>query len=170
MLFRSLEAAQNKTHLEALDNALRRKEFEILPPGGLQERTRAMLKVEDGCTNFCSYCIIPYARGPVRSAPMALAVEQAKALAQMGYKELVITGIEIASWGVDFKNGQNFTDLIAAICQAVPQCRIRLGSLEPRIINEVFCHRLAVFSNLCPQFHLSMQSGCDTVLARMRRK
>ena len=165
-----LEAVQNKTHLEALDNALRRREFEILPPGGLQERTRAMLKVQDGCNNFCSYCIIPYARGPVRSAPMALAVEQAKALAQAGYKELVITGIEIASWGADFKNGQNLTDLIAAICQAVPQCRVRLGSLEPRIIDADFCGRLAVFPNLCPQFHLSMQSGCDTVLARMRRK
>ena len=165
-----LEAVQNKTHLEALDNALRRREFEILPPGGLQERTRAMLKVQDGCNNFCSYCIIPYARGPVRSAPMALAVEQAKALAQAGYKELVITGIEIASWGADFKNGQNLTDLIAAICQAVPQCRVRLGSLEPRIIDADFCVRLAVFPNLCPQFHLSMQSGCDTVLARMRRK
>lgn len=165
-----LEAIQNRTHLEQLDNALRRREFEILPPGGLQERTRAMLKVQDGCNNFCSYCIIPYARGPVRSAPLELAVEQAENLAQMGYKELVITGIEIASWGVDFKNGQNLTDLIAAICQAVPQCRIRLGSLEPRIIDEDFCNRLAGFSNLCPQFHLSMQSGCDTILARMRRK
>lgn len=165
-----LEAIQNKTHLEQLDNALHRREFEILPPGGLQERTRAMLKVQDGCNNFCSYCIIPYARGPVRSAPLELAVGQAKELAQMGYKELVITGIEIASWGVDFKNGQNLTDLIAAICQAVPQCRIRLGSLEPRIIDEDFCNRLAGFSNLCPQFHLSMQSGCDTILARMRRK
>ena len=165
-----LECANTQQKQQQLDNALRRREFEILPAGGLSERTRAMLKVQDGCVNFCSYCIIPYTRGPVRSAPLALAVEQAKALAERGYREIVLTGIEIASWGVDLPGKPALTTLVSAICRAVPQCRVRLGSLEPRIITEDFCRELAAFTNLCPQFHLSMQSGCDTVLARMKRK
>ena len=165
-----LEAAQNRQPLEAVDHALRRREFEVLPAGGLSERTRAMLKVQDGCVNFCTYCIIPYTRGPIRSAPVELAVEQAKELARRGYREIVITGIEIASWGADLPGKPPMTDLIAAICQAVPEVRIRLGSLEPRIIDRESCEKLAAYPNLCPQFHLSMQSGCDTVLARMKRK
>ena len=154
----------------AVDNALRRREFEILPAGGLEERTRAMLKVQDGCVNFCSYCIIPYTRGPIRSAPLSLAVEQATQLAEKGYKEIVVTGIEIASWGADLPGKPPLSQLLKAICRAVPQVRVRLGSLEPRIITEEFCKEMAQFSNLCPQFHLSMQSGCDTVLQRMKRK
>ena len=165
-----LECANTRQKQQQLDNALRRREFEVLPAGGLSERTRAMLKVQDGCVNFCSYCIIPYTRGPVRSAPLELAVEQAKALAERGYREIVLTGIEIASWGVDLPGKPALTALVSAICRAVPQCRVRLGSLEPRIITEDFCRELAAFPNLCPQFHLSMQSGCDTVLARMKRK
>ena len=165
-----LKALETRQHQEHLDNALRRRDFEVLPAGGLEERTRAMLKVQDGCVNFCSYCIIPYTRGPVRSAPLELAVEQAKELAQRGYREIVLTGIEIASWGVDLPGKPPVVELIAALCAAVPELRIRLGSLEPRIVTEGFCLRLKEFSNLCPQFHLSMQSGCDTVLQRMRRK
>jgi len=165
-----LAALTERTPREQLDNALRRREFEVLPAGGLEERTRAMLKVQDGCVNFCSYCIIPYTRGPIRSAPLELAVEQAKELAQRGYREIVVTGIEIASWGVDLPGKPEVTTLIEAICQAVPRLRIRLGSLEPRIVTEEFCTRLKGFDNLCPQFHLSMQSGCDTVLQRMKRK
>jgi len=165
-----LKAAQERQHQENVDAALRRREFEILPAGGLEERTRAMLKVQDGCVNFCSYCIIPYTRGPIRSAPLELAVEQAKALSARGYREIVVTGIEIASWGADLPGKPEVTGLIEAICQAVPEMRVRLGSLEPRIVTEDFCQRLSRFPNLCPQFHLSMQSGCDTVLERMRRK
>ena len=165
-----LEAAQDRQHRENLDDALRRREFEILPAGGLEKRTRAMVKVQDGCRNFCTYCIIPYTRGPVRSAPLELAVEQCRALAQQGYREIVVTGIEIASWGVDLPGKPGPQVLIDAICRAVPQCRVRLGSLEPRIITEDFCDALTKLPNLCPQFHLSMQSGCDTVLARMKRK
>ena len=165
-----LEAASTKQKQEAVDAALRRREFEVLPAGGLEERTRAMLKVQDGCVNFCTYCIIPYTRGPIRSAPVELAVEQAKELAARGYREIVVTGIEIASWGADLPGKPEVTTLIEAICQAVPDLRIRLGSLEPRIVTEDFCRRLQKLSNLCPQFHLSMQSGCDTVLARMKRK
>ena len=165
-----LEAVAERTHRESVDNALRRREFEILPAGGLEERTRAMLKVQDGCVNFCSYCIIPYTRGPIRSAPLELAVEQARELAQRGYREIVVTGIEIASWGFDLPGRPPVADLIEALCAAVPDLRVRLGSLEPRIVTEEFCQRLKKYGNLCPQFHLSMQSGCDSVLARMKRK
>ena len=165
-----VEAAQDRQHRESLDDALRRREFEVLPAGGLEKRTRAMVKVQDGCRNFCTYCIIPYTRGPVRSAPLELAVDQCRELADQGYREIVITGIEIASWGVDLPGKPGPEVLIEAICNAVPQCRIRLGSLEPRIITEAFCDVLVKLPNLCPQFHLSMQSGCDTVLFRMKRK
>ena len=165
-----LAALATREKQESVDIALRRREFEVLPAGGLEERTRAMLKVQDGCVNFCSYCIIPYTRGPVRSAPLALAVEQAKELAARGYREIVVTGIEIASWGVDLPGKPEVTSLIEAICQAVPELRVRLGSLEPRIVTEDFCKRLCKLPNLCPQFHLSMQSGCDSVLLRMKRK
>ncbi len=153
-----------------VDEALRRREFELLPPGGLEGRTRAMLKVQDGCVNFCTYCIIPYLRGPIRSATAELAVAQALELQEKGYKEIVITGIEIASWGADLPGKPPLTALLTTICTAVPEMRIRLGSLEPRIVTENFCEQLKVFPNLCPQFHLSMQSGSDTVLARMHRK
>ena len=165
-----LEAAESRSHLESVDEALRRRSFEELPAGGLSERTRAMLKVQDGCVNFCSYCIIPYTRGPVRSAPLETVVAQARELAEKGYREIVITGIEIASWGVDLPGKPPMEDMVAAICEAVPQLRIRLGSLEPRVITEDFCLRMKGYPNLCPQFHLSMQSGSDTVLTRMRRK
>lgn len=165
-----LQAARDKTRREALDNALKRRDFEELPAGGLAERTRAMLKVQDGCNNFCSYCIIPYARGPVRSLPKEKAVAQAQAVAREGYREIVVTGIEIASWGYDFKDGSSLRDLLAAILEAVPTLRVRLGSLEPRCVDERFCQTLSRYPNLCPQFHLSMQSGCDTVLRRMNRK
>ena len=162
-----LEDRQKREHL---DQALKRRDFEILPAGGLEGRTRAMLKVQDGCVNFCSYCIIPYTRGPVRSAPLDLVVQQAKQLADQGYRELVITGIEIASWGVDLPEKPELIALIRSVCQAVPDLRIRLGSLEPRVVTPDFCKGLQALPNLCPQFHLSMQSGCDSVLVRMRRK
>lgn len=165
-----LAAAQSRTYQEHLDNALRRREFEVLPAGGLQERTRAMLKVQDGCTNFCTYCIIPYTRGPIRSAPLETAVAQAKQLEQAGYREIVVTGIEIAGWGKDLPGKPPVWLLIAEICKAVPHLRIRLGSLEPRIVTEEFAAALSAWPNLCPQFHLSMQSGCDSVLERMKRK
>ena len=153
-----------------VDDALRRRAFERLPAGGLEGRTRAMLKVEDGCVNFCTYCIIPYARGPIRSLPAAEAAAQAAKLADEGYKELVLTGIEISSWGRDLEGKPELMDLIEAVCAAAPECRVRLGSLEPRTITADFCRRGAAIPNLCPHFHLSMQSGCDSVLKRMNRK
>ena len=165
-----LRAAQDRQKHQVLDEALKRRVYQQLPAGGLEERTRAMLKVQDGCCNFCTYCIIPYTRGPVRSAPVELAVRQAKELQEKGYREIVITGIEIASWGAGLPGKPQLADLLEAVCVAVPQMRVRLGSLEPRIITPEFCEKLKGLPNLCPQFHLSMQSGCDSVLARMKRK
>ena len=164
------QAAREKEPLALLDDALRRREFEVLPAGGMAERTRAMLKVEDGCVNFCTYCIIPYARGPVRSLPKAEAVAQTRRLREEGYRELVITGIEISGWGHDLKNGETLIDLLEAVSDAAGEMRLRLGSLEPRTITEDFCRRAARLPNLCPHFHLSMQSGCDDTLHRMNRK
>ena len=161
---------QRQAQIVEVDEALRRREFERLPAGGQAGRTRAMLKVEDGCVNFCSYCIIPYARGPIRSLPLDEAVEQTKALAADGYREIILTGIEISSWGHDLRNGQTLADLIEAVCLAAPGLRVRLGSLEPRTITEEFCRRVSVLPNLCPHFHLSLQSGCDATLKRMNRK
>lgn len=161
---------QEKNQLVAVDNALCRRTFEQLPGGGLRERTRAMLKVEDGCVNFCSYCIIPYARGPVRSLPLADAVAEARRLSEEGYREIVLTGIELSSWGRDLATGEELADLIEQISAATPKSRLRLGSLEPRTITEAFCARLCQIPNLCPHFHLSLQSGCDETLRRMNRK
>jgi len=167
---RLLETARDRQHRVQVDEALKRRRFEVLPAGGLEGRTRAMLKVQDGCVNFCTYCIIPYTRGPVRSAPVELAVAQARELAARGYREIVITGIEIASWGVDLPGKPPLEQLLTAVCSAVPDLRVRLGSLEPRIVTPAFCEAIKQLPNLCRQFHLSMQSGCDTVLLRMKRK
>ena len=164
------QAMEGRQRIESIDQSFERRVFEVLPAGGMENRTRAMLKVEDGCVNFCSYCIIPYARGPIRSASLETAVAQTHQLAESGYREIIVTGIEISSWGRDLKNGLELIDLMEAICAAAPEVRIRLGSLEPRTITEDFCRRAAALKNLCPQFHLSMQSGCDATLKRMNRK
>jgi len=159
-----------KKQVVRVDEPMRRREFEELPAGHLHGRTRAMLKIQDGCDNFCSYCIIPYARGPVRSMPVDNAASEAKRLSAEGYRELVITGIEIASYGKDLHDGKTLADAILAISRSAPEARLRLGSLEPRIINGEFCTALKNAGNLCPHFHLSLQSGCDAVLSRMHRK
>ena len=164
-----LTAAEKKTRV-LVDDALHRHEFEILPAGGQMSRTRAMLKVEDGCRNFCTYCIIPFARGPVRSLPISEAVAQTGQLAAEGYQEVVITGIEISSWGQDLDGEKSLMDLLEAVSAAVGEMRLRLGSLEPRTITEDFCRRAAKLTNLCPHFHLSLQSGCDETLRRMNRR
>ena len=164
-----LTAAEKKTRV-LVDDALHRHEFEILPAGGQMSRTRAMLKVEDGCRNFCTYCIIPFARGPVRSLPISEAVVQTGQLAAEGYQEVVITGIEISSWGQDLDGEKSLMDLLEAVSAAAGEMRLRLGSLEPRTITEDFCRRAAKLMNLCPHFHLSLQSGCDETLRRMNRR
>ena len=164
------QAYEEKRRYTLLDDALRRRQFEVLSPGGQEGRTRAMLKVEDGCTNFCTSCIIPYARGPVRSLPMDLACQQVAQLREEGYREIVITGIEISSYGRDLAGDVTLIDLLEAISPVAGEMRLRLGSLEPRTITEDFCRRAAKLPNLCPHFHLSLQSGCDATLKRMNRK
>ena len=169
-LDRLAQAARDRQHWEHVEDAGLPRGFEQLPAGGLAERTRALLKVEDGCNNFCTYCIIPYARGRVRSLPLESAVQEARKLAAEGYREIVVNGIEISSWGWEWHDGSCLRQLLTALCAAVPEVRIRLGSLEPRTIDEEFCRALSGFQNLCPQFHLSLQSGSDPVLKRMNRK
>ena len=164
------QAAADRRARVLVDEALRRRDFEVLPAGGQARRTRAMLKVEDGCVNFCTYCIIPYARGPVRSLPLEQAVAQTRRLREEGYREIVFTGIEISSWGHDFKDGSSLIDLLEAVSAAAGDMRLRLGSLEPRTITEDFCRRAAATGQVCRHFHLSLQSGCDRTLARMNRK
>ena len=165
------EAAERRRQkLELWERAAAHRQFEALPAGGLAARTRAMLKAEDGCANYCTYCVIPYARGPVRSLPAADAAAEAARLAAEGYRELVVTGIELSSWGRDLPGRPGLASLLTAVCRAAPALRVRLGSLEPRTVTEEFCAALAACPGICPQFHLSMQSGCDAVLSRMGRK
>ena len=164
------EAARTRECVTDIDNALRRRDFELLPAGGMANRTRAMLKVEDGCVNFCTYCIVPYARGPVRSLPMDAAAEQVRSLREQGYREIVVTGIEISSYGQDLRDGTSIIDLLELIAREGGEMRIRLGSLEPRTVTREFCERAAKLQYLCPHFHLSMQSGCDATLKRMNRR
>jgi len=145
------------------------RRFEKLPAGATEGRTRAYLKIQDGCDSYCAYCIIPYARGHVRSQPVGDCAEQAAQLAQQGYRELVITGIEIASYGRDLPGRPTLIDAVETIAHAAPGVRLHLGSLEPRIVTEELCRRLSALS-VCAHFHLSLQSGCDETLRRMGRR
>ena len=153
-----------------IDKPFERRGFEQLPAGAVSGRTRAMLKIQDGCVNFCTYCIIPYTRGRLRSLPLdAAAAETAKLQAQ-GYRELVLTGIEIASYGRDLPGKPGLADAVETIAAASGDMRLRLGSLEPTVITEDFCRRLADIGKVCRHFHLSLQSGCDRTLKAMNRK
>ena len=153
-----------------VDDPFKRTLFEELPSGAVGERTRAMLKIEDGCDNFCSYCVIPYARGRVRSLPLSSAKREVERLALSGYREIVITGIEIASYGKDLESGTGLAELVETVSAAAPGVRFRLGSLEPTVVTEDFCRRISKTGNVCNHFHLSLQSGCDSVLRAMRRR
>ena len=155
---------------KALDKPFERRIFEELPAGAVSGHTRALLKIQDGCVNFCSYCIIPYTRGRVRSLPMEAAVRQAAELDKKGYRELVITGIEIASYGVDLPGKPDLADVVCSIADAAPHMRLRLGSIEPSVITEDFCKKIADCGSVCRHFHLSLQSGCDATLKAMNRK
>ncbi len=164
------QALSRRGSLLRVDDPFARRDFEVLPAGSPEGRTRALLKIEDGCVNFCSYCIIPYTRGRVRSLPLDQVAREAASLADAGYREIVLTGIEIASYGADLAEKPDLSNAVRAAAQAAPGCRIRLGSLEPRVVTENFCRALSPLRNLCPHFHLSLQSGCDRTLAAMRRK
>ena len=161
-------AAEKKTASE-IDDPFRRRAFEELPAGAYAGHARAYLKIEDGCDNFCAYCVIPYARGRVLSLPRERCAAALAALAARGYREIVVTGIEIASWGKDLKNGQTLIDALEAMAAAAPEVRLHLGSLEPTVVTQDFVDRLRRL-DVCPHFHLSLQSGCDATLRRMRRK
>ena len=152
------------------DDPFRRRDFEKLPAGAVGGRTRAMLKIQDGCVNFCTYCIIPYTRGRLRSLPLADAAAETARLAAEGYRELVLTGIEIASYGVDLPGKPGLIELIETLAASSGDMRLRLGSLEPTVITEDFCRRAAATGRLCRHFHLSLQSGCDRTLKAMNRK
>ena len=153
-----------------IDEPFKRREIERLPAGAVDHRTRAMLKIQDGCVNFCSYCVIPYTRGRLRSLPCDEAAREAARLDAEGYREIVLTGIEVASYGVDLPGKPGLADVIEAVAAASPHMRIRLGSLEPTVITEDFCRRLSATGKLCRHFHLSLQSGCDRTLKAMNRK
>ena len=146
-------------------------EYEELHISRVEEHTRAFIKVQDGCNQFCSYCIIPYTRGRVRSRRPEDVAEEIRGLAAQGYKEMVLTGIHLSSYGVDFPGGRpGLMDLIAMVHEIDGVERIRLGSLEPRIITEESAGFMAGLKKLCPHFHLSLQSGCEETLKRMNRK
>ena len=164
------EAVLAKKAIRQIDDPFRRTEMELLPGGALEGRTRAYLKIEDGCDNFCTYCIIPYARGRVRSMPVAAAAAEAARLQSEGFREIIVTGIEISSYGKDFRDGSGLADVLCAIAAAAPHTRIRIGSLEPTVVTADFCRRLSAAGNICRHFHLSLQSGCDKTLAAMHRK
>ena len=170
--------------------------FEELPPGSTSSRTRALLKIQDGCDNFCTYCIVPYIRGRSRSLPLERVAQYAKQLDEQGYKEIVITGIEISSYGKDLERKSNIISLnntengienyigndsdieqqiilitaLMVIQASAPSVRLRLGSLDPALLTGDFCYKLSEIPMLCNHFHLSLQSGCDETLSRMGRK
>ena len=148
------------------------KDYEALTIKRIADHTRAFIKVTDGCNQFCSYCIIPYTRGRVRSRKLEDVRAEVERLVEAGYKEIVLTGIHLSSYGVDFEEGGKKTllDLIVCLHEAEGLLRIRLGSLEPRIITKEFAKALASLPKICPHFHLSLQSGCDATLKRMNRK
>ena len=148
----------------------RTKEYESLHLTRTGEHTRAYIKVQDGCNQFCTYCIIPYARGRVRSREMQDVVREVRTLADNGYQEVVLTGIHLSSYGIDFDGQRHLSDLIRAVHEIEGIRRIRLGSLEPGIVTEEFAGTLAAMPKICPHFHLSLQSGCDATLKRMNRR
>lgn len=145
-------------------------DFEELFIDQTKEHTRAFIKVQDGCNQFCSYCIIPYARGRVRSRRFENVIAEVERLAENGFKEVVLTGIHLSSYGVDFEEATGLLELIQAVNAVKGIERIRLGSLEPKIVTEHFASELSKLDKICPHFHLSLQSGCDATLKRMNRK
>ena len=153
-----------------IDTPFKRRDFELLPAGAMTGRTRAMLKIQDGCVNFCSYCIIPYTRGRLRSLPLAQAAAETRRIRDAGYRELVLTGIEVASYGADLPGRPGLAELIETVSANAGDMRIRLGSLEPTVVTEDFCRRIRAAGKLCRHFHLSLQSGCDKTLRAMNRK
>jgi len=161
---------EEKNKLIKIDDISIEKEFKDMGQITYTEKTRAVIKIQDGCNQFCSYCIIPYARGRVRSRNQESILKEIKQISNKGIKEVVITGIHVASYGRDFQNENGLIELLEKINQIDGISRIRLGSLEPKIVTEEFMKRLIKLEKICHHFHLSLQSGCDETLKRMNRK
>lgn len=153
-----------------IEDVMKSKEFSDFGNITFTEKTRAVIKIQDGCDRFCSYCIIPYARGRVRSRKPENIISEITEIAEKGIKEVIITGIHIASYGKDFKNDYQLIDLLEEINKVKGIKRIRLGSIEPLLITEEFVERLKKLEKICHHFHLSLQSGCDETLKRMNRR
>lgn len=164
-----VERAQKGERVNAVSDIAQIREFEELSADISQSRTRAVVKIQDGCDNFCTYCIIPFARGRVRSRRIENITDEVLSLAKSGYREIVLTGIHIDSYGKDFGGSPSLIDIIERICETEGIERVRIGSLEPTAVTPEFAERAAKLSALCPQFHLSLQSGCDETLKRMNR-
>lgn len=174
-IIKILKAHIEDNTIDSIIDVSKPLEYEELEILDISEKTRAYIKIQDGCNQFCSYCIIPYARGRVRSRGAESIMKEAKSLVEKGYKEIVLTGIHLSSYGIDFDNvsirgNYHLLDLIKQLDVLEGLERIRLGSLEPRIVTESFVEKLAALRTFCPHFHLSLQSGCNSTLERMNRK
>lgn len=163
------EAIRENKKINAVEDIMQTKEFEEMTTNSIQESTRAYIKIQEGCNQYCSYCIIPYARGPIRSRKLENILSETQAIVKKGFKEIVLTGIHVASYGKDIGDIR-LIDVIEKVHEIEGLERIRLSSLEPTLITEEFMERLSSLEKVCPHFHLSLQSGSDSVLNRMNRK
>lgn len=167
-----VEAALKETPCDLtmlMGKILKKETISKLPMKRFGNRTRAYLRVQDGCNNFCTYCIVPYTRGPSRSLELGDILGQAQRFVDAGHKEMVVTGIHVGMYGKDLKENMDITDLMVALCEAHPGIRFRLSSIEPQEITDKLLTAMATFHNFMPHFHIPLQSGDDTVLSRMRR-
>jgi len=164
------EFKKNKESNEIVSDVMYKEEYVEFGPTSYTEKTRAVIKVQDGCDRFCSYCLIPYARGHIRSRAIDSVIEEVKKVVDDGFKEIVITGIHVASYGRDLKNGVTLIDLLEKINEVDGVQRIRLSSIEPIIMTDDFIERLSKLDKICNHFHLSLQSGCTDTLKRMNRR
>ncbi len=163
------KAMEKEDTVVSVCDIMKKREYEDLWVSSYSGRTRAFVKIEDGCTEFCTYCIIPYARGPVRSRPLEDIVKEVEALCRNGFTEIVLTGIHLASYGRDLK-GVTLLDVIKSVAEVNGVKRVRLGSIEPRILKEEFIAEISRIEKLCDHFHIALQSGCDKTLSAMNRK
>mgnify|MGYP000969128512 CR=1 FL=1 len=163
------EIEEDRKTINAVGDIMKAREFEEMSVDTYKDRTRAYLKIQEGCSQFCAYCIIPYARGPIRSRQPQNIIDEVRKLADSGFKEIVLTGIHVASYGKDLKN-TSLLDIIEKVHEIEGIERIRLGSIEPTTITEEFVSRVKNLEKLCPHYHISLQSGCDETLKRMNRK
>ena len=170
MITELVEAVRRGEDASAVGDIMKERMYEELECEGMTERTRAYVKIQDGCDNFCSYCIIPYARGPVRSRKYENIIKEVNRLVQMGFEEIVLTGISVASYGKDLKENITLGDVIKEVCEIKSVKRVRLSSISPKIFDESFIKLLAENEKICRHFHISLQSGSSSVLKRMNRK